>query len=499
MGAELALRLARAFGVEPETFAALLPDDAEPVELLRAAELIGRAIGERGAGAPAVVEPTWRALPARPGAPAHAHDRAAAIERQLAWARDAGASWNGIEFHVDASGNASVLASRKLASGESILTVPRHLMIVDNELVASTTGVPALGLPEPSPRDVLAAWLPLEAREPTSRWRPYLDGLPVQLDELPMFRDEDGRAALAGTAAHAVAADKNRDVHAAYGRLSPDLRARLSLADFAWGYALVMSRAFHAPGTLEHHIAMIPLVEILNHGLDDTTWSYHPSTGLVVSTEREFAIGEEVHFSYGARSNTHLIVHFGFALDNNTAREAGLIFERAADPAKVAAAHLMWNLPLEAAARIRVGCLLDDRFHRALSLARLQASGPIERARAMEVGLTSNRDLPWLGGTLEQAALAVLAAAARRALGELNAHCRPAPHRPWDQLCSVVRDSERAVLEDIIEFASIAGEHLHAPDPELLSAAADAIPGDAVGGLRLARRYLSSIAYELTV
>jgi len=420
------------------------------------------------------------------------------MERQLAWARAAGASWDGIEFHVDASGNASVLASRKLSSGEPILTVPRRLMIVDNELAASTTGAPALGLPEPSPEDALAAWLPLEAREPTSPWRAYLDALPVQLAELPMFHDEDDLAALAGTAAHAIAAEKNRDVHATYGRLSPDLRARLSLADFAWGCALVMSRGFHAPGTFEHRIAMLPLVEIFNHGLGETTWSYDPLGGFVVSTEREIAMGDEVHFSYGVRGNTQLLVHFGFALERNTANEAGLLFDHPSDPVKAIAAHLLWKLPLEVPARLRVGCVLDDRFQRALSLARLQASGPAERARAVEAGLAPHGDLPWLGSALEEAAFAVLATAARRALAALDAHSPRVTHRPWDRICSAVRDSERAVLAQIIEFTSIAREYLHWQDPARVRAAAADIPDDASGARCLVRQYLRAVADELT-
>ena len=500
MGAEpdVLVRLATAFGVELETCASLPSDDAEPGEFLRAAESIGRAIVDRGASAPRVVEPRWPALAARPDLPVPPHERRAAIERQLAWAQAAGASWDGIEFHVDAGGNASVLASRKLSSGERILTLPRRLMIVDNQLAASTTGEIALGFPEPSPRDVLAAWLPLEAREPTSRWRAYLDALPVHLAELPMFKDEDDLAALAGTAAHALAAEKNRDVHATYGRLSPDLRARLSLADFAWGCALVMSRGFHAPGTLEHHLALLPLVEIFNHGFGDTTWWYDPSGGFAIITEREVAIGDEVHFSYGVRSNTHLVVHFGFTLQSNTATEAGLNFDHTCDPVNEVAAHLMWKLPLDVPARIRVGCLLDARFQRALSLARLQASGPVERARAVEVGLTSHGDLPWLGGALEEAAFAVLAAAARRALAELNAHSPRATHRPWDRICSVVRDSERPVLEQILEFTSMAREYLHWQDPEQVREAAADIPDDAIGARRLVRQYLHVVADELT-
>lgn len=492
------MTLASVFGVELATSASIPSDDAEPGELLRAAESIGRAIVDRGVSARPLAAPGWAALPARPDVPPAPDERTAAIERQLGWARAAGAAWDGIEFHVDASGNASARAVRTLSSGEPILSVPRCLMIVDNELAGSTTGELALGLSDPGPQDALAAWLALEAREPASRWRAYLDALPVRLAELPMFHDEHDLAALAGTAAYAIAAEHNRAVHASYGRLSPDLRARLSLADFAWGHGLVMSRGFHAPGALEHRIALIPLVEMFNHRLGDTTWSYDPLDGFVVSTVREFAIGDEVHFPYGVRSNTHLVVHFGFALQRNTASEAGLVFDHASDPVHAVAAHLLWKLPLEAPARICVRCRLDDRFQRALSVARLLASGPVERARAVEAGLTPYGDLPWLGSALEDAALAVLAAAARRALAELDAHSPRATPRPWDRICSLVRDAERAVLEQIIEFTAMARADLHEHDPARLRAAAAAVPDDAIGARHLLRQYLCAIADELT-
>jgi hypothetical protein len=256
-----------------------------------------------------------------------------------------------------------------------------------------------------------------------------------------------------------------------------------------------MSRAFHAPGSLEHRIALLPVVDFMNHRLGDTTWSYDPiDASFVVSTERAFAIGDEVHFSYGDRSNTHLFVHYGFTEPSNAAGEAGLVFERAADPVIAVAAHLLWSLPLDAPARVRVGCALDHRLLRALSLARLHASGPAERALALETGLTPYGDIPWLGETLERAAFVVLAAAAQRALSELDAHPHRADDSAWGRSCAIVRDGERAVLEQILELASTAPDHLRSPDATQLRTAADAIPIDAPGSGRLLRQYLRALA-----
>ena len=143
-----------------------------------------------------------------------------------------------------------------------------------------------------------------------------------------MFHDD--LAALEGTAAHAIATEDARDIREAYDGLPLELRARVSLEDFAWGCAIVQSRGFHAPGTLEHRIALLPLVDLLDHRPGDVTWTYDPLDGnLVVSTEHGFAIGDEVHFTYGDQSNTRLFVHFGFTLPDNAADEADLVLPRA--------------------------------------------------------------------------------------------------------------------------------------------------------------------------
>lgn len=466
-------------------------EDAEPDAILRAAEDIGRAIGDHRTTGALVGEPAWIALPARPDAPPSPDERRASIARVLTWAEAAGARWHGIEVHVDAAGNASMRASRDIATGEQILLLPRRLMIIDSQ-------IGALGIEHARPRDTLAVWLSLEARAPSSRWRAYLDALPAHLAELPMFHGDLG--ALAGTAAHAVATEEARDVRETYAGLAAELRARVSLADFAWGRAIVQSRGFHAPGTIEHRLALLPVVEFFNHRLGDTTWTFEPDDGLfVITTERAFAAGDDVHFPYGARSTSQLLVHFGFTHPNNTADEASLVFDRAVDPVTDVAAHLLWNAPLAAPTRVDVGCSLDHRFLRALSLARLRASGPVERARVLEVGLAAYGDMPWRGGEHERAAFAEIAAAAHRGLAQLAPAVPRSVTTPWEETCAIVRAAERAVLEQIIAFTSAAAGYLSARDPARLRAAAAEISAEALGSRRLLRQYLHALADAITL
>lgn len=421
----------------------------------------------------------WIQLPARSDVPSSVEERRAALARLLAWSGTHGARWDGIDFRIDANGGAFGVATRALEAGESILSLPRRLMIVDDELGESTTGAVSLGF-EPDPRDSLAAWLPLEARDPASAWRAYLDALPVYLAGFPMFRGADDLAALAGTAAHALASDTNRDVLHVYERFPAELRERLSLADFAWGRAIVMSRAFHAPGTLEHRIALLPIVDIFNHRRDDTSWSYNPFDGLVVRTERAIADGDEVCFSYGDRSNSHLLVHYGFTLPENTANEADLVFDA----------------PMATPLRVRIADVVDHRFARALSVARLAACEPAMREEFL-ASLTEPSTIPFLGAAIEERALDVLAEVALRGRATLDENSSASSNREWEETCALVRDGERAILDTIIELAGAARAYASYVDAARVRAAAAAISASATGAPRMLRGYLEELAEAL--
>jgi hypothetical protein len=248
-------------------------------------------------------------MPVRGDAVPSPGERREAIARLLEWADAHGARWDGIEFVVDAAGGASVRAVCAIAVGERVLALPRRLMIADDRLADSATGDPGLA----NARDTLAAWLPLEVREPASRWRAYLAALPVQLPDLPMFRDASDLRAL-GTAARALAEEGRRDLLRAYGELPPALRERVSLADFAWGWAIVRSRGYHATGTFQR-LALLPLIDLFDHRPGDTTWTYDPFDALFeITAERAFSPGEAVHMSYGELDHSELLVRYGFTL-----------------------------------------------------------------------------------------------------------------------------------------------------------------------------------------
>lgn len=417
--------------------------------------------------APPLADPTWPALPARPGPHPTAAQRGAAIARLRAWAIAGGARLDGVALHVDAAGDGSMRAARAIAAGETLLTIPRRLMLRDDELAATATGAVDLGPDVAGPRDALAVWLPLEARRDDSPWRAFLDVQPASFADLPMFRGDDELAPLAGTAARRAAAAAHADVVDTYRRLPAAVRAEVSLADYAWGRAIVASRGFNAPDTLDERVAFIPIADLFNHHPGQTRWQYDPITAAwSVTARRAFAAGDELHFDYGAKGNTALLVGYGFALADNPATAAELTLPDAP--------------PLAVTARF------DDGVRAALAVARRRAAG---------LGPTDDDgdadDDAWRGDDVERAALAALAAAAQAA------HDRIAPPDPtardgWERTCAVVRAGERAVLAAVAAFAQVAARELATSGGAAVTT--DAVALSAGGAAALLRGYLAAIA-----
>lgn len=421
---------------------------------------------------PPLPDPTWAALPTRTSAPPGGSARAAAVARLQAWALEGGARLDGVALSVDAAGDGAVRAARAIAVGERLLTIPRALMVRDDELAATATGAIDLGPEVAGPRDALAVWLPLEARRPDSRWRAFLDVQPAAFADLPMFRGGDELAPLAGTAARRAAAAAHADVVDTYARLPVALRAQVSLADYAWGRAIVASRGFNAPDTLDDRVAFIPVADLFNHHPGQTRWQYDPLTAVwSVEARRAFAAGDEVHFDYGAKGNTALLVGYGFALPDNPATAVALA--------------------LPGAPAITVTARFDDDARAALATARRRAAGlgPVD----------DDDDDAWRGVEVERAAMTMLAAAA------LTAHDRIAPpddtpaSDSWRRSCSVVRAGERAVLAATAAFARAAIAHLAAPTRAALVATADALAPTPHGPDALLRGYLRAAADALVV
>lgn len=360
-------------------------------------------------------DPTWTALPVRARPRPTPAARLAAIRRLEAWAVSRGAYFEPLELGVDDAGNSTVRARRRIAADEVVVTIPRSIILSDADLAKTPTGEPdPFGGRRRDPRVTLAAWLALEIERADSPWRPFLDVLPVCLPELPVFHGGDELAPLAGTAARMWTAETHAEIVDAHASFVRSMRARVSLAAYVWGSAVVLSRAFNAPFTVEPWLAFIPIVDLMDHRPDETGWHYNIARQeYVVSAFRDFDAGEPVHFTYGDFGNTHLFVHYGFAVPDATDDETALVID--GDP-------------------ILLRPRFDAAFEKALSLASPAQLGDAARLRLAGI-----------------------------APGDADAAAGS-----WEATCALVRRGERRTLEAIIAFAGAVAAGAAPEEPPLV-------------------------------
>ncbi len=447
----------------------------------------------------------------------------AALAALWAWAEGQGIDARAIEIRIEADGNRSVVARTAATEGQALVTVPRAALITDLDVADSPAGVALARAAPPldSLHTPLALWLAGELRDPASRWRPYLDALPVRFG-LPWFTDDDAVRELRNTQAFLVVDALRGSVladHAAIVARIPRL-AELTVAELAWGRAIASSRLFRVAIGGVDRTALAPVADLFDHGPADATWSYDDDAGcFVIRARRALAAGEPVHLSYGDKGLARFVTGYGFAPaalvralgagdggpdDPALADVAALTFDGLRDDPRAAlAVHLIWNHDLDRPLTMTVGASYDDRARRVLSVARLLVATSRELTMAIDRGRFARGELAWLNPRNEAAALARVAdaaLAARTRMAATDAADRTALADPvvkgWPQIAAALRSSERAVLDRWAALAEVAAP-LHAdPSPWTWRRTADRREAD---GHRhpLVPGYLRAVADDL--
>lgn len=472
-------------------------------------------------GAGGAVQPPPRAVPWRPlpHRDVVAPPADVAVRELLAWASKQGIDAGAIDVRIAADGNRSVVARRALAEGDVLVAVPRSALITDLDVADAPIGT-ALARAAP-PLDSLhtpfGLWLAIERRDPSSRWRPYLDALPARVG-LPWF-DADPERALRGTHCELVVDALRGSVqadHAAIVARMPRV-ADLTVAELAWGRAITSSRLFRVNIGGHDRTALAPVADLFDHGPADATWSYDQGgERFVIRATRALAAGAPVHLSYGKKGLSRFVTGYGFApadvvaavgepVDDPAHEDvAALTFAGYRDDVRAALAlHLIWGHDLDRPLTMTVGESWDERARRVLSVARLLVADGRELTQAVERGRFQRGELAWLGPRNERAALERIAdeaGAARTRLAATDDADRRLLAEPeargWARTAAAIRVSERAVLERWSELAVLASGLHGERSPWSWRRTADQRESD---GLRhpLANGYLRALADEL--
>lgn len=339
--------------------------------------------------------------------------RAAADEASLrevvAWVEAAGGSVGPLKAGSGRVGR-GIFAARAIAAGERLLRIPPARLVTTTVAAATRAGqAVAERWDRPASEQVLlAVFLARALRRGDRAWSPYLATLPRAIPGHPLFFSRRELTELRGTSCgELVAARRERleEERAQLRRIAPGLHD-LQRGEWTLARSLVASRAF----TGERDVpALVPLADLLNHAQDaETRWDLG-ADGFVLEAVAPIAAGAEVRDSYGQKSNTRFLLHYGFVLAEGAPAE----------------------------------CLVDLDELGTLAL-RLDPAEP--EMRAMWGRVAASRGGP-----------AALAGVCRARLAALPPPDEPVPGSEAGRCARVVREDERRVLGFWAERAGRAG------------------------------------------
>ena len=158
-----------------------------------------------------------------------------------------------------------------------------------------------------------------------SAFAPYIASLPMSLAGSPYFWDDGSEEMrlLVGTSLPSKIAEARVDTRFDYALIVekyPIFGELHSLADWEWAYACVSSRVFNVEIDGANTRALVPVADLFNHGRESTVTWFFDSTRrtFTIPSTRNIQKGSEIILSYGQKSNSDLLLHYGFTVDDNS-------------------------------------------------------------------------------------------------------------------------------------------------------------------------------------
>jgi histone-lysine N-methyltransferase SETD3 len=251
------------------------------------------------------------------------------LSNLLRWLEEGGARFSKLHLVRREDGERAMLARAPISSGETVLQVPHtHLLTLELARESDIGRAIQEGL-NPDNEDLyLASFLLQEKHRKGSFWKPYIDSLPESYPQIPLFYEEGEYAQLKGSLVLSLLTFQAQSLQDDYLRLCQAVPGyeRFTPQEFVWARLSVSSRLFNVKkgGLLGQ--TLVPLADMLNHRRPpDVHWeTSEDGRSFVMVAQNAVAAGEEIHDSYGAKSNDLLLLHFGFLTRDNDHDEAFL-------------------------------------------------------------------------------------------------------------------------------------------------------------------------------
>jgi histone-lysine N-methyltransferase SETD3 len=385
------------------------------------------------------------------------------MQRFLKWLADHGATFSST-LRVDA-GSRHMYTTKAFVQGELLMHIPKRLLLTLDVVKESETGKLLhqhgcrLGRFE-----YIAVFLLREKRE-GGFWKPYIDILPTDFSGHPLLFSEAELEQLKGSHLFRLVREAQSFNQTCYRQLPPTVKEAYTLTEFTWARCVVMTRAFGIKFDGAPSAGLVPLADMADHALDNTgRWVFESDNGFSITAQRPLDAGAALLNSYGAKSNAHFLINYGFCLEGNPKNEVETLLPPLHDGHPFARHTNMYGEPVAGmrAFRLRRSCI-DGPATAILSYLRLTHADASLRSDNSEVNLYRSSKVPPVSRDNEIAVLNTLAEACARhlreyatAIGEDDALLRnPALPRNVRHMVMVRRD-EKSILNYFIELTRLA-------------------------------------------
>jgi hypothetical protein len=221
-----------------------------------------------------------------------------------------------------------LVAVKGLNQGEALFEVPWPLILTKERALECVPG-----LAEDTDEYIALAVMLIQerAKQEASFWKPYLDILPKDEDMVPLFRWSDEEMKLLhGSPSLAAARSLRGKLRSEFQSVKDSFlekdRSRFpadvfTIEAWEWAFAVLFSRAIML--RKEGCIALVPYADLLNHNPFCSTYIDMQAeliTGdryVALYSDRPYSKMDQVFVTYGPKSNSELLLLYGFLVDRN--------------------------------------------------------------------------------------------------------------------------------------------------------------------------------------
>lgn len=309
--------------------------------------------------------------------PTSAPDSLPGFDTLFHWAACRGANIEDVCVGENTLGIKGIFATKDFEPGEQIMHMPGASMLTSNTARASAIGqaISEANTTEQSDHTYLAMFMLADKAAHISRWRHYYNTLPREFVDHPLFYDEGQLTRLRGSRAPEIIYRRRFVLQQSYLSMVDALgdTFRFTLADFQVARTAINTRCFGVTHDDNHQVAMIPVIDMINHGDDDSCQWGNDGDGYSVWAKKSIAKGEEITHSYGKKCLQRYFANYGFLRESVTDDECRIIIQLDSHCPSLIAKMKCLNIS-EPVVELSLGNNIAQGIEQAMEMLRIVAS-----------------------------------------------------------------------------------------------------------------------------